>query len=98
MTEARDGAAQITIEGPAIFLHGSEAPPIPIERGRDCPQCGVTAWARSRFCWNCAFDFEAACVARLHPVKLLFLSLLLNLLMFGALLVVTLGPYLRPAT
>ena len=63
------------------------APEIPDGQGRLCPQCGRTAWAQSRWCWHCKWDFDRAEVARWHPVKLLSLSIALNI----ALVILLLG-------
>ena len=67
------------IRGDAVFIvANSEPPSIPEGAGRECPQCKQTAWALSRWCWNCAFDFDRAAIPAIHPTKLLWVSLLVN--------------------
>jgi hypothetical protein len=48
----------------AFFLIASGRPDIPDAHGRDCPQCGFRAWANSRFCWHCRWDFERLALAK----------------------------------
>lgn len=68
-----------TATGDNFFVALTQAEPeIPDGLGRECPQCGRLAWARSRWCWHCRFDFDRAALARFHPSKLLFISTLTN--------------------
>lgn len=78
------------VERDAFFLIATGKPEIPDERGRDCPQCGHRAWADSRFCWHCRWDFDKAALARFHPRKLLMLSAALNLVQVFLLLLLIL--------
>lgn len=83
----RDYSPQVNIEnfsGQAFFIEPPERrrePKIPDEMGRQCPQCGRTAWRLSRWCWHCNFDFDRAALPRVHPSKIAFLSLLANALL-----------------
>lgn len=71
------------IEGDTFIVvhnHGPEAAPdIPDGQGRLCPQCARDTWRRSRWCMHCQYDFERCALPRLHPSKLLALSLIANL-------------------
>lgn len=50
------------VSGDAYIITTERAPPqIPSQKGKVCPQCGETAWRRSRHCWHCNFDFAPAC-------------------------------------
>ena len=70
--------ANITnVQGHAIILPPPADGRIPSEEARDCPQCNGIAWRRSRLCKHCGFDFDRAACG-LHPVKLLFVSCLVN--------------------
>jgi len=65
----------IRVDRDAFFVFAGQLPPdIPPGKGRDCPQCGHVAWAESRWCWHCQFDFDRASIPRLHPVKSTLLS------------------------
>lgn len=65
------------LTGDAFFVQlPPEAPDIPEGKGRPCPQCGRTAWALSRWCWHCKFDFDRAAIPRFHPVKIAFCALI----------------------
>lgn len=76
------------IEGDAYFLFSRTPPPeIPPDKARPCPQCHHAAWADSRWCWNCKFDFDRAVLARCHPTKLLLIALAATNLVLAALLV-----------
>lgn len=66
------------VDGDAFFLSIKGDPEIPDGFGRSCPQCARTTWSLSRFCWHCRFDFDRAFIAKLHPVKLLFFSAVMN--------------------
>lgn len=66
------------VERDAFFIAATGRPEIHDEHARDCPQCGERAWAQSRFCWHCKFDFDRAQLPRIHPTKLLCISVLLN--------------------
>lgn len=58
------------VNGDAFFLQiKPPKPDIPDGKGRPCPQCEVTAWAASRWCWHCKFDFDRAAIPRFHPTK-----------------------------
>lgn len=69
-----------------IILNASPAPKIPHAKARTCPQCGRDAWAESRYCWHCKFDFDKAALPPCHPAKLLLLSASLNLVAAALLL------------
>lgn len=73
-----------------FVIQKPQEPDIPVDKARRCPQCGKQAWALSRWCWHCRYDFDRASLARFHPVKLLALSLLANVLL-GAALVIALA-------
>ena len=62
-----------------IVVQQPRIPEIPEGKGRTCPQCLHTAWARSRFCWHCGFDFDRAELPRCHPRKLLIVAVCINL-------------------
>lgn len=66
------------VTGDAVFVVGVTVPPtIPAGKGRVCPQCGETAWLRSRWCWHCEFDFDRAALPWVHPAKVRLVSMLL---------------------
>lgn len=67
------------VERDAFFLLARQKPNIPPDRRRPCPQCGEDAWAQSRWCWNCKWDFDRAALPRIHPTKLLALMLIVNI-------------------
>lgn len=77
------------VSGDAIFVQViTEPPTIPDGKGRPCPQCHKTAWAESRWCWYCGYDFDRAAIPRICKTKLIgcslaavFSSLLTTLLM-----------------
>lgn len=60
-----------------VFQTSGLPPEIPDGMGRVCNQCGKIAWAQSRWCWHCRYDFDRAAL-RWHPAKLLTLSLIAN--------------------
>ena len=66
-------------KGRLVVVERLERPEIPEGKGRPCPQCGETAWLRSRFCWHCHFDFDRAALPRCHPRKLLLVAVCINL-------------------
>lgn len=74
-----------------IFLLGEPEPVIPLEDGRDCPQCHAFTWRRTRFCRKCDYDFDRASCG-LHPVKLLFVSALVNAGLLGLIVYLLLTP------
>jgi hypothetical protein len=82
MDEKTEGQARIdTANGPVFFIQTTgAAPDIPQGDGRECPQCKLTAWRKSRWCWHCHFDFDRAALPRIHPSKVAALSLLFNAL------------------
>lgn len=58
------------VTGDAFFLQiKPHEPDIPAGKGRPCPQCNKVAWAASRWCWHCQFDFDRAAMPRFHPTK-----------------------------
>lgn len=68
-----------SIHGPVLIAITDDLAEVPQDKARECPQCGSQTWAGSRFCRSCSWDFERAALKRIHPVKLLLLSALLNL-------------------
>jgi hypothetical protein len=64
------------VGGNAVFYSQPAAPVIPVDKARECPQCGEAAWRETRWCWHCGFDF--ARIFGMEPVKLLYVSVLFN--------------------
>jgi len=83
------------ISGPVLLAVVKEQDAIPPEKARDCPQCGEKAWAESRFCWSCRWDFDAATIQRFHPTKLLAISIVLNIVSAALLLVLSALSFMR---
>lgn len=70
-----------------VVIEHKRAPEIPEGKGRTCPQCRHMAWALSRFCWHCGYDFDRAELPRVHPRKLLLLALLIQAVVLVVILV-----------
>lgn len=83
-----------TLEGTLILAFGRQRPDIAEDQQVICPQCGEIAGKQSRWCWSCGYDFDQAALGWFHPLKLLALSLCVNI-MLAALLGVT---WLRPGS
>lgn len=71
----------VEVQGDAYFLQIARQRQIPPDQSRTCPQCRQEAWRRSRWCWNCKFDFDRAARPRLHVFKVLCLSIFANCLL-----------------
>lgn len=75
-----------TITGPVLIVAADTSKAIPEGKAIVCPQCDERAWAESRFCKNCGWDFDRTKGRRMKTANLLVISASLNVITAAILL------------